>query len=411
MEKIAFVCYYNDSNKNSFNALVGSLEQSEYYNILSFYFTKDENELFSVIQKIKARYGIIIAAFSFFTFQKKKISEIVNVLRFKYGDIIKKGNLILIAGGPHPTGDPFGTIEMGFDFVFVGEGEESIREFISSFVNKYDFKKIKGIVFKDGDETVFTGRRNRIDLNLYPPFPVKNLKFGPIEITRGCPFACFYCQTPQIFGTNVRHRDIDVVVDYAKIMRKNKLRDIRFVSPNAFSYGSQNGRNLNVTALESLFSELYKEINPGGRMFIGSFPSEVRPEHVNEETIKIVKNYGSNKNVILGAQSGSDRMLKSINRSHTIEDVYNAVDIILKFGLQPHVDFIFGLPGETEEDVNLTINVIKRLTDKGAIIHVHKFTPLPGTAFMNSNSAPINREVRSFLGKLIRENKAYGSIH
>jgi len=411
MNEIAFVCYYKDSNKNSFNALVGSLEESDYSKYLSFYFPRNESELFSTIQKIKNKYKRVILAFSFFSFQKKRISDAIKNLQAVYANQIEDGSLILIAGGPHPTGDPFGTLEIGFNFVFVGEGEESVREFVSSLINGSDFKKVKGIAFKDGDEIVFTGRRKNIDLNSYPPFSVKSLKFGPIEITRGCPFACFYCQTPQLFGTQVRHREMDEIVKYAVLMRKNRLRDIRFVSPNAFSYGSKDGKELNIAVLENLFSKLYSHINPGGRMFIGSFPSEVRPEHVNKETIKIVKSYGSNRNVILGAQSGSDRMLKSINRNHTIDDVYNAVDIIVKFDLQPHVDFIFGLPGETPEDAELTINAVKKLIDKGAVIHAHKFTPLPATAFMNSKPTPISREVRSFLGKLIRERKMYGSVY
>jgi B12-binding domain/radical SAM domain protein len=411
MDEIAFICYYTDRNKNSFNALVGSLEESDYSKYLSFYFLRNERELFSKIQKIKDNHKRVILAFSFFSFQKKRISDVIKNLQAAYANSIEDGSLILIAGGSHPTGDPFGTLEIGFNFVFVGEGEESIREFVSSLINGSNFKKVKGIVFKDGDEIVFTGRRKNIDLNLYPPFSVKSMKFGPIEITRGCPFTCFYCQTPQIFGNRVRHRDIDQIVKYAKIMRQNRLRDIRFVSPNAFSYGSRDGKELNLEILEAFVSDLHKAISPGGRLFIGSFPSEVRPEHVTEETIKIVKKYASNTNIILGAQSGSNRILKLINRSHTIEDVYNAVDTIVRFDLKPHVDFIFGLPGETEEDINLTINAIKTLIEKGAIIHAHKFTPLPATAFMKSQPTPLNKEIKSFLGKLIREKKMYGSIN
>lgn len=236
------------------------------------------------------------------------------------------------------------------------------------------------------------------------------MKFGPIEITRGCPFVCYYCQTPQLFGANVRHRKEDLIVEYVKIMRKNRLRDIRFVSPNAFSYGSKDGRELNMSAIESLFSSIFDAIKPNGRQFIASFPSEVRPEHVNEETISIVKKYGSNNNIILGAQTGSPRLLEKIHRGHTIDDVYNAVDICIKNRIEPHVDFIFGLPGENEEDAEQSILMIKELVKKGAKIHVHRFTPLPQTAFAKEVSSPISKSTRTFIGELTRKGYAYGSI-
>ncbi|MCS7109406.1 MAG: radical SAM protein [Candidatus Micrarchaeota archaeon] len=78
----------------------------------------------------------------------------------------------------------------------------------------------------------------------------------------------------------------------------------------------------------------------------------------------MVNKYASNNNIIFGAQTGSLRILKMINRSHSLEDLFNAVEISMKNKIIPHVDFIFGLPGEEKDDVEQTINVINILVSK-----------------------------------------------
>jgi len=74
-------------------------------------------------------------------------------------------------------------------------------------------------------------------------------------------------------------------------------------------------RSVNLDAIEKLLEELSKKTrNIGGRIFLGSFPSEVRPEHVTEESIKLLRKYVANKSIIMGAQSGSEEILRRINR-------------------------------------------------------------------------------------------------
>ncbi|MEM3702703.1 MAG: TIGR04013 family B12-binding domain/radical SAM domain-containing protein [Candidatus Micrarchaeia archaeon] len=407
--KIALIINYTNQNRNSFNSLLGALEANQDIN-LDVYFASKESEIVTLLKNKQESYDKIIVAFSFFTVNVNKVAKLMSSLLEIKRAINNPSKLIFIAGGPHPSGDPRGTLELGFDFVFIGESEESFPEFLRRVINNGDYFKVKGLFYKEGDEYIFTGRSNKINLDNFPPFSLKYSKFGPIEITRGCPFCCYYCQTPQLFGANVRHRSEDSILEWVKIMRRNKLRDIRYISPDSFAYGSNDGKKVNIDALESLFSKIFELIKPGGRQFIGSFPSEVRPEHVTEETVDIVLKYGSNRKIIFGAQTGSDRLLKEINRGHTAEDVYRAVDVCLKKNLIPHVDFIFGLPGENEEDVTSTIQMIKDLTSKGAIIHAHRFFPLPQTVFSKENRGVVNEKIIKLAGELSRKGLLYGNI-
>ncbi len=402
--EIAFIAYYTKSNKYSFNALVGALEVTSFYQSIDFFFPNNERELINTIVKNKDKYKIIIIAISFFTTQVWEIKSLIKTLREKFND-----EILLIAGGPHATGMPKFTLKLGFDVVFIGEGEETIIEFIDCILNNNDFRKIKGIGYlNEQDEFIFTGRRKPIDLDKYPPFPVKNSKFGAIEITRGCPYVCYFCQTPYILGAKPRHRSIDVICRYIKIMKERNLTDIRFITPNAFSYGSADGKTLNLSQLEELLIKIKKILNYKGRIFIGSFPSEVRPEHVTIETISLIKKYAANDNIIIGAQSGSNRVLKLCHRGHTVDDVKRAVDITIQAGLKANVDFIFGLPGENEDDILLTIELMKELANKGARIHAHSFIPLPQTPFAYENVKKISELIKNTAEKLTAKGKIFG---
>jgi B12-binding domain/radical SAM domain protein len=400
---IALVIYYNKLNRYSFNALVGALETEKCFDNLEIYFISHQEELISGLKNIIEKHKKIIVAISFFTTQLWEIYKIIENLKKKYGN-----NPLYIAGGPHPTGDPFRVLKMGFHVVVRGEGEETLIELLKKIDNDEDYRSIEGIAFIDENEEFhYTGQRSPINLDKYPPFAVKHNKFGPIEITRGCPFVCYFCQTPYIFGTKVRHRSIEKICEYVEIMKNKNLRDIRFITPNAFSYGSNDGKTLNMDKLEKLLASIREIIGLKGRIFMGSFPSEVRPEHVTKETIELILRYANNDNLVIGAQSGSQRILDLCHRGHTVEDIYRAVELTLKAGLKANVDFIFGLPGENEEDIKLTIKVINDLVKMGARIHAHTFMPLPQTPFAKAPAGKVDKYI-SIIKKLAPKGIIYG---
>ena len=92
--------------------------------------------------------------------------------------------------------------------------------------------------------------------------------FGPIEITRGCAFACSYCQTSHIFGVKLRHRSIDSIVRQALALRSGNRKVVRLLSPNAFSYGSPDGRQLNLQAMRDLLAALRKAVTARARIML-----------------------------------------------------------------------------------------------------------------------------------------------
>ena len=304
-----------------------------------------------------------------------------------YLDEIAAADCITIVGGPHATACPEETGEFA-DFVVVGEGEFTLPRLLADLRNG-GRGRIPGVLTPGWYEPADTSVR----LDAYPAFSGTQ---GYVEISRGCPFACGYCQTPQIFGHCMRHRSIDAIAEFA-----NRYRDARFVTPNAFAYGSD-GMHPRWDKIEHLFRALRN------RIWFGTFPSEVRPEFVCDESLSLVSRYCSNTKLHFGAQSGSNRVLASLKRGHTIGDVMGAVDRCGEFGITPVVDFIVGLPSETDEDQLATLRAIQEISRHGHV-HVHRFIPLPGTPLAGTTARSLLTETEKTLGKLALSGRITGS--
>lgn len=326
-----------------------------------------------------------IVIFSFMNMNAEQ--EIKDALKIKN----KKHGVKMIAGGPYFTPKTQNPQNI-FDFIFTGEGEETINDFLNG---KISSKYIKS--------------QNDVDINRYGSVSEKYKRFGSIEISRGCHHSCFYCQTPYLFSQRMRHKTTQKIVQEIEILLRNNFKDIRFITPDIASYGSNEKGKPNIKKIKELFSAIKETIKNRARVFLGSFPSEIRPENVTEEFAFELKQITSSKTIILGAQSGSERVLKKINRGHSVNDIIRAADILFSAGFKIDMDFIFGFPFETDEDIKQTQKLIAFIVKKyNARIHIHYFMPLPSTPFENLIPRPLSYELRRYLSGLTSSKIAYG---
>ncbi|MCS7199899.1 MAG: TIGR04013 family B12-binding domain/radical SAM domain-containing protein [Caldimicrobium sp.] len=403
----ALVFYYKRENRYSLNALLGAIEDLPYEDYqTSLYFFSNPEELLKGLSALLENYDRVLLLVSFLTPQYWEIKSLLN----KVKTLDLKSKLIILGGGPHATALPRETLALGFDYIFLGEAEETLRTFLEEYIGKDNqYPTIKGIYYLKDRDSCAPVKADPVDINEWAPLSLKFNKIGPLEITRGCPFLCKYCQTPRLFGRKVRHRSIEKILSYAQALLERGIKDLRFITPNAFSYGSKDGKTVNIEELRLLLKDLHTLVRYfGGRIFFGTFPSEVRPEHVSEETVALIKTYCHNDNLVIGAQTGSERMLTSIQRGHTLEEVRRAVKLTIKAGLKAKVDFIFGLPGETEEDIRATVAFMEELVRLGAIIHAHSFMPLPQTPFKKAPAGKIKPEVLQFIKKFLPKGQVFG---
>lgn len=364
---------------------------------VNFRYSKKNSYSFAVLSPLLPEAGFVdkpvngIMIYSFTTRQAAKV----------FREVKSAGtDSIFIAGGPHPSGAPEETLEY-FNYIVIGEGEETLPELVKVIQERENPGKVFGIAFRDPrtNKVVITPKRPYVDLDSYPCFDPEKLR-APIEISRGCPWGCKYCQTPRLFGKEVRHRSIDSIVKNAEY-----YNDLRFIASNALGYGSD-GIHPRYDKVEKLLSALHKL--PDKKIFFGTFPSEVRPEFVTDESAELVRKYCANDSLSLGAQSGSDRILKEIRRGHTVEDSISAVECCLEHEITPAVDFIFGLPTETEEDQEKSLDLVRWICKKGGTVRAHYMTPLPGTPYASAVPAEVTDRVRRELGKLALGGKLTG---
>ncbi|MGA2034616.1 MAG: cobalamin-dependent protein, partial [Thermoguttaceae bacterium] len=190
-ERTALILLDSKPNRHSLNALLGALEADGELDDLEIRWPAGEGQLGAQIARARAGGKRPIVALSFTTPQLWRISELVARLR------AQNPGALWVAGGPHPTADPQATLRLGFDVVVLGEGEATLPDLLKTIDAGGDLARVAGIAFESSAGAPhYTPRRTPIELDSYPPFPLRRRRrVGPIEITRGCPFACGFCQT------------------------------------------------------------------------------------------------------------------------------------------------------------------------------------------------------------------------
>lgn len=332
---------------------------------------------------------------------------------------------LIVAGGPHPSGLWFDALAMGADMVFVGEGEASFSRFLaearaSAAGLDEMFRGIRAernlfveallgnpsaaaAEFGLSGDSARSGRVQRgtgvfgpyptacvrepgdpVDLSSVPSFLGEYRLLGAVELTRGCHMTCGFCQTPRLFPGMPRHRAPDAVI---RDVREAGLAVVRFLCPDLFSY----------PWLEELLSGL-RGISGIREVYAGTFPGEVRPERITAGRLSVVAAFGSNRSIVIGGQSGSDRLLREMGRGHGARAILDGCELCHTHGFRPYLQMIAGIPGESDEDGAATALVCDEAVRRwDARIHMHTFMPLPGASMGFMRPSPIPPAISAFM--------------
>jgi B12-binding domain/radical SAM domain protein len=311
-----------------------------------------------------------------------------------------------IAGGVHASARPAEVLDAGFDAVAVGEGEATILALMRAVRDGAPLDTVPGLVRHVAGHRVHGPPSERHPLDSFPAFHAPARRFNPIEITRGCVYACAFCQTPYVFKARFRHRSVADVAAHVETMVAGGLNYVRFVTPTCLSYGSADTA-VDLGAVEALLRAVRGAMG-AGKVYFGTFPSECRPEHVTPEAMALLRTWVDNRGIIIGGQSGSDRVLEATRRGHTVADVVRAVEVARAAGFVPDVDLILGLPGETRSDQDATVALAERVVRMGGRVHTHAFLPLPGTPLQGAIPSPVAPEAAAAIMRLESQGAAYG---
>ncbi len=239
--------------------------------------------------------------------------------------------------------------------------------------------EVPGLVYRDGENVVFTGRRkSKLDLDSLPfpayeklygfpeayTLPIFNYPRGPgttVVSSRGCPYSCSYCDR-SVFSASFRSNSPEYMVDLMRHLKsKFGMRHINFY--------------------DDLFTFKRDRVEEFCRLLVDSklkmsFNCAARAEHIDPELLTTMKKAGCWM-VSLGIENG-DAQLLAEHRSHAdLEMIRERVGWIKDAGLKAKGLFMLGLPGETEATIEKSIEYVLSLPlDQ---FNLAKFTPFPGS--------------------------------
>lgn len=193
--------------------------------------------------------------------------------------------------------------------------------------------------------------------------------------TRGCPFKCNWCAKP-IYGNRYNSRSPENVVEELKLMKKMFGFDHIWFCDDIF--GLKPG-------WVNRFADLVQK-----EQLHFKFKIQCRADLLLQENyIKDLARAGCD-NIWMGAESGSQKILDAMDKGITVEQVYQATALLKKIGIKPSLFIQFGYLGETKEDIDKTIRMIRDLLPYEIGISVSY--PLPGTVFYEKVKADLQEK-------------------
>ena len=292
--------------------------------------------------------------------------------------------VIVVAGGPHPTALPERTLLEcpDVDVVVVGEGEHTMAELADNGPSK----DTPGLVFRQDGELLHTPPRPlaktldslglpdysefNMDFHLQPnPWLVRWIPQSGMNIhtSRGCTNKCSFCAGHVVFGTGVRYHSIDYVIE--------RLQDAVRLGAKLILFEDDT-----LAADDNRLIQLCEAIKERGLHKRIGWQCCMRADQVTQEGLAVAKSAGCIQ-IEYGFESGSDRMLKRIAKKTSVQMNRRAVRLTREAGIRIYANIMIGLPGETEEDFKASVDFLHWA--KPEIISGSCMQPLPGTAVYN----------------------------
>lgn len=291
----------------------------------------------------------------------------------KVAEISKEvdSSIFTVLGGPHVTFRPDEALKnKAVDAVIRGEGEYATLDLARALFNKGELHKVAGLSFKNSSrQHIHNPDRPLIrDLDSLP-FPArKSLPLSLYKIpasiitSRGCPYNCIFCAAKALSGGVYRVRSPENVVAEVKELLKIISPEFLFIADDTFTVFHDRTRRI---------AESFKDM---GLRWV----CESRVNTVNRDIINILAESGC-FSIQFGVESGSQKILNSINKGITIEQVRKAIRWCLEAGIQPVCSFMVPHPEDTWETVKETEQFMEELKKLGVQIFVSLTTPFPGT--------------------------------
>ncbi|MFA5375805.1 MAG: radical SAM protein [Dehalococcoidia bacterium] len=244
----------------------------------------------------------------------------------------------------------------GLDLGIWGEGEYALPLLADRITKGEDYRNVPGLVYRDKKDF----RRNSlsyIDLAEMPAprrDTVDNERYyveggmGGVETKRGCPKKCIYCADPLGKGSKLRLRSPSSVADEIESLLSIGVEHLH-ICDSEFNYPYEHARSICREIID-------RSLGPRLRWY-----AYCSPAPFDEDLCRLFLQAGC-AGVNFGVDSASDRILHTLGRDYTSDDVIRTAEICRRSGLIFMYDLLLGGPGETRDSLRETIEAMKRMS-------------------------------------------------
>jgi len=323
-------------------------------------------------EKIKGMEGPLIFGVSCLTAHVSRGYEIAAMIKAHFPDSVT------VFGGLHPTTLPDEALDTGLvDYVVRGEGEQIMLELHRALTGDGTPDDILGLSFLRDGKIVHNSEAPLIpDINDVPPFPYhlfNNPKYdmGFLVSSRGCPYRCSYCSQRLMTGTTYRYQDPDRIVNDLETVLSYGQTSIVFYDDNFCLKPRRIEELCNLLIDRGLHTKLKLSVQTRADNLVNQG---------GEELIKKMSKAGFD-HMGFGIETGSQRLADLVRKDETVDIHLEAARLCQKYGMGVSFFMIFGLPTETEEDRQLSYEVVQ-----SAGLQATKYNnliPYPGTPLWN----------------------------
>jgi radical SAM superfamily enzyme YgiQ (UPF0313 family) len=298
----------------------------------------------------------------------------------------------LVAGGEHVTADAAGVLRRhpGIAACVLGEGEETAVELVEALARRGPLDGVHGLALRGEDGGVVrTPPRRRIRQVDDLPWPswdgipiatyldrgIRHLwerrRAMPMLATRGCPYRCTFCSSPQMWGTTWLARDPrDVVREMAHYVQKYHIDHVDFY-------------DLTMLVNRAWAVAFCHELIAARLGVTWAMPVGTRSEPLDAETLALVRASGCNY-VGYAPESGSPATLARIRKRVDLGEMLGSMRAAVRAGLHVRAHLIMGLPGQTRGEVLESLVFAMKMMWVGVQdVAMFRFAPYPGSALFD----------------------------
>lgn len=275
----------------------------------------------------------------------------------------------IVMGGVHASSLPVEVLEKEplIDYIILGEGERTFAEFCRMVLDGECPKNINGVAYRDSEVVINKPQELIMDLNTLPfpdrkMLPMDKYPISVVQTSRGCPYSCIFCRINTHYERKIRFRDPENVAEECSELVNHYKRDKIYFFGDAFTFNND------------WVEELCDQIERKKLKF--QWGCETRVDNVTVDLLKRMRKAGCIE-VQYGIDYGDESVLRILGKNTSIQQVDDAVRWSKTSGLFVQSFFIFNCPGENEETIENTYNLIQKTPIDA--VEINLLTPYPGT--------------------------------